>query len=70
MPPHDKLSNHSGYTQYEYTHQIDKQEGSPAVLSSQIREAPDVSQTYGRSCRGEDDADLSSKATTFRHKQY
>ena len=69
MPSHDKLGNHSGYAQYEYTHQIDKQEGGSPVLSGQIREAPDVSQSYGRSCRSEDDAYLSSKATTFRHKQ-
>ena len=53
MPPYDKLGNHSGYAENKYTHQIDKQEGGTAVLS----------------CQSKNDAYLSSKATTFRHKQ-
>ena len=47
MPPYDKLGDHSGDAENKYTHQIDKQEGGTAVLSCQIREAPDVAKSHG-----------------------
>ena len=44
---------------------IGQQENAAAVLGGQIGEAPDVAQTHGRACRGQDKAQRTGEITAF-----
>ena len=45
--------------------QIDQQKDAAAVFCGEIGEAPDVAQTDGRACRGQDKAQRTGEITAF-----
>ena len=67
MATNDKLAHHARQTQQDDAHQVDKDEGSTSILTCHIRKAPYISQTYRRTCRGENDAQFTSEISSTLH---
>ena len=67
MATNDKLTHHARQTQQDDTHQVDEDEGGTSILTCHIRKAPNISQTYCRTCRGENDAQFTSEISSTLH---
>ena len=67
MATNDKLAHHARQTQQDDAHQVDEDEGGTSILTCHIRKAPYISQTYRRTCRGENDAQFTSEISSTLH---
>ena len=62
----DKFANHAGNAQQQYASYIDQDEDGTAILACHIGETPHVTQTYGRTRCGKDNAKTTAKICSLR----
>ena len=65
MTTDDKLRNHTWNAQQEYTSDVYQNKGCATFLSSHIREAPYVTQTYGATCCSKNQSNLATKTSSI-----
>ena len=67
MTTDDELAQHTWQTKQQDAHQIDEDERRTSILTCHIWEAPYIAQAHSRTCRGEDDAQLTSETSSILH---
>jgi hypothetical protein len=65
MTADDKLRNHTWNAQQEHTSDVYQNKGCATFLTSHIREAPYVTQTYGATCCSKNQSNLATKTSSI-----